>query len=151
MGAPSKFDVCEYGRAEGLFHCSESHEVLGVSHDHRCDEIRAKFRALADEVERLRKIWHIKRCDKLSNDDPSRRCRLAEGHEIDCDFGEAERLRAERAEVLALLEATGGYRATDCCDDDADDGDYLSEECLDETPCWMHRAHALVAKLRGAP
>jgi len=45
-----RFDVCAYGRREGLFHCSEPHDVLGVSHDHRCDDLRAAFRTLADRL-----------------------------------------------------------------------------------------------------
>jgi len=70
--------------------------------------------ALADENERLRKTWHIKRCEKLDGEDPSRRCRLAVDHECDCDFGELERMRAEiellRAERAECLELLGTLR-----------------------------------------
>lgn len=60
---------------------------------------------------------------------------------------EITRLRSERAEMVALMEATGDYQATDFCDG-AEGDEPMSDECYDEKPCWSHRAAALLAKLR---
>jgi hypothetical protein len=50
----SKFDVCNWGRKNGLFHCLNCYDddgfIFMVSHDHRCDELRAKFRKLEEKV-----------------------------------------------------------------------------------------------------
>jgi len=60
-----------------------------------------------------------------------------------------KRLMDERADCLSLLSGLG-YQATDYCDG-AEEGEDMSEECYDKTPCWAHRAAVLVAKLRSAP
>ena len=57
-------------------------------------------------------------------------------------------LDAERAEMVALLEATAEYQSLAYCDG-AEGDEPISYECYDEPPCWSHRAAALLAKLKG--
>ena len=74
----------------------------------------------------------------------------ARERQLDLACQDVTELRKERAEMVALLEATGDYQSLDFCDG-AEGDEPLSDECYDEKPCWSHRAAALLAKLRGTP
>ena len=114
--------------------------------------------ALVTDEEIAREIEQA-RFDISSNNEPTliqRVCatlsdRLAaRERQLDLACQDVTELRKERAEMVALLEATGDYQATDYCDG-AEGDEPLSNECYDEKPCWSHRAAALLAKLRGTP
>jgi len=134
------------------------------------DPLRIELKRLDDENERLRadvdktqnefarsaRAWTAER-DKLMADALMRQTTeitlRADLAAMTASFDEAAghltRLMDERAECLALLSGLG-YQATDYCDG-AEEGEDMSEECYDETPCWAHRAAVLLSKLRGQP
>lgn len=93
MSAPSKEEIA---RIVGV-----ARDEAPLLHLESYTAVASVITHLHDENERLRKTWHIKRCEKWSAEDSARRCRLAVDHETDCDFGELERLRAENERLRA--------------------------------------------------